>query len=378
MTGILLTVSGEIDSRIDEKIARGERPLADYIAMARGFPAELMDYPAARKRGGWIGKILEKIGGPDLMLAWACFARRGDFQVLFTDGEQVGLPLAVMLKLAGGRRQPRHCMIAHRISVPKKMLFLDWLRVHTHIDLFFVYSTWQADFIRARWKQPSHKVICTPFMVDASFFSPELIPVTARPAELDDRQGPLISAVGLEYRDYLTLLEAVRGLPVQVIVAAASPWSKRPDRTAGTELPENVLVRRFSHYELRELYATSRFVVMPLDPVDFQAGVTAILEAMAMGRAVICTRTPGQTDVIVDGENGLYVEPGDPDSLRDAIQWLLNHPEEAERMGSNGRRLVEQEMSLDRYVPRLAKYIESILPAGQELRDSTDMVRNNN
>ncbi len=111
-------------------------------------------------------------------------------------------------------------------------------------------------------------------------------------------------------------------------------------------------------------YAASRFVVMPLDPVDFQAGVTAILEAMAMGKAVVCTRTPGQTDVIVDGENGLYVEPGDPDSLRAAIQWLLDHPREAEQMGSNGRRLVEQEMSLEQYVPRLAKWIGSIVPDG--------------
>jgi glycosyltransferase involved in cell wall biosynthesis len=377
MTGILLTVSGLIDPQIEEKIAHGERPLADYVAMARGFPAELMDYQAARKWGGWIGKVLEKIGGPNLMLAWACFARRRDYDVLFTDGEQVGLPLALLLKAAGGRRRPRHCMIAHRISVPKKMLLMDWLRAFTHIDLFFVYSTWQAGFICTRWKQPVHKVIHTPFMVDARFFSAALIPVTARPAALEGRQGPLISAVGLEYRDYATLLEAVRGLSVQAVVAAASPWSKMPDTTAGTQLPENVLVRRFSQYELRELYAASRFVVMPLDPVDFQAGVTAILEAMAMGKAVICTRTPGQTDVIVDGENGLYVEPGDPRSLRAAIQRLLDHPQEAEQMGRNGRLLVEQKMSLEQYVPRLAKYLESIMPDGEGLHDSIDMIRNN-
>ncbi len=370
MTGILLTVSGTIDPQIEEKIERGERPLADYIAMARGFPAELMDYPAARKLGGWMGKVLEKAGGPELMMAWACFTHRRHYNVLFTDGEQVGLPLALLLKLAGGRRRPQHCMIVHRISVPKKMILLDWLRAYTHIDLFFVYSTWQAKFICSRWKQPAHKVIRTPFMVDAAFFSPQLIPVTARPEILEGRQGPLISAVGLEYRDYATLLEAVRGLPVQAVLAAASPWSKRPDRTAGTELPENVLVRRFSQYELRELYAASRFVVMPLDPVDFQAGVTAILEAMSMGKAVICTRTPGQTDIIVDGENGLYVEPGDPGSLRTAIQWLLDHHEEAERMGRNGRHLIEQKMSLEHYVPRLAQHLKSIVTDGEGLREA--------
>lgn len=360
MNKILLTVSSEMDPEIEGKIARGERPLADYIAMARGFPADLIDYRIARKNGGWMGRLLERIGGPNLMLAWACFSERRNYPVLFTDGEQVGLPLALLLKIAGGKRRPRHCMIAHRLSVRKKMVFLDLLGVYSHIDLFFVYATWQADFIRTRWKQPERKVVYTPFMVDACFFSSEQVPLNDRPAALEDSHTPMISAVGLEYRDYPTLMQAVRGLPVQAVLAAASPWSKRPDTTTGIQVPDNVIVRRFSQYELRSLYAASLFVVMPLYPVDFQTGVTAILEAMAMGKAVICTRTPGQTDVIVEGENGLYVEPGDPNSMRSAIQWLVDHPDDADRMGRNGRRLVEQQMSLERYVPRLAKFIESV------------------
>lgn len=369
MPKILLTVSGEIDPQIEEKTKRGERPLADYIAMARGLPADLMDYKNARKMGGRIGQLLEKIGGLNAMLAWSCFRQRQNYQVLFTDGEQVGLLVALLLKFFGGRQRPAHCMIVHRISVRKKMAFLDLLRLYSHIDLFFVYSTWQGDFIRSRWRQPPRKVIYTPFMVDACFFSLEQVPINAWPTALDvdGRHVPVISAVGLEHRDYPTLIDAVRDLPVVAVLAAASPWSKRRDTTTDTRLPENVLVRRFTQYELRELYAASQFVVMPLFPVDFQAGVTAILEAMAMSKAVICTRTPGQQDVIVDGENGLYVNPGDPDSMRSAIQWLLDHPQEADRMGRSGRRLVEQEMSLEQYIPRLAGLIENITSNGNTL-----------
>ena len=362
MNEILLTVSGEIDPQIEEQIARGERPQADYIAMAHDFPADLMDYKAARKLGGWFGGLLEKTVGPNLMLAWACFRQHRRYLALFTDGEQVGLPLAFLLKFFGWGRRPKHYMIAHRLSVRKKMIFLDWFRVHSHIDTIFVYSTWQAAFIRSRWKLPAQKVIFTPFMVDNCFFSPEKVPVGVRPAALNGKQEVVISAVGLEYRDYPTLIEAVRGLPVQAVLAAASPWSKQRDTTVGSQLPDNVLVHRFTQYELRELYAASEFVVMPLYPVDFQAGVTAILEAMAMGKAVICTRTPGQTDVIVEGENGLYVEPNDPITLRSAIQRLLHHPEEANRLGRNGRKRIEEEMSLERYVGKLVKRMESPAP----------------
>jgi glycosyltransferase involved in cell wall biosynthesis len=102
-------------------------------------------------------------------------------------------------------------------------------------------------------------------------------------------------------------------------------------------------------------------MVMPLQNVKFQAGVTAILECLAMGKAVICSRTPGQTDVVVEGENGRYVEPGDPLLLGAEISRLLSHPEEAVRLGANGRKLVERQMNLDHYVQRLAGFLNDMI-----------------
>jgi len=62
--------------------------------------------------------------------------------------------------------------------------------------------------------------------------------------------------------------------------------------------------------ELRDLYARSRFVVAPLVPSESDNGVTVILEAMVMGKPVVCSRTRGQVDVVQDGVTGIYV-PGD-------------------------------------------------------------------
>jgi glycosyltransferase involved in cell wall biosynthesis len=350
---VLLTVSGVVDAATAARVAAGERPRADYLEMARAFGADLIDYTEARRSTGWFGRLLEKIGGPNLTLAWACFKRRSNYKVIFTDGEQVGIPLALMCKLARCKRT-KHLMIVHILSVGKKKLFFDLLRVQSHIHTFFVYSTWQKRFIEVRWQLPPEQVIFTPFMVDSRFFN--IHQVTAHPK----RQ---ICAVGLEFRDYPTLLQAVDGLDVHIVIAAASPWSKRADSTAGQKIPENVSVRRFSQYELRQLYADSQFVVMPLHNVNFQAGVTAILEAMAMERAVICSRIPGQSDVIVEGESGMYVPPGDAKALRLAIERLWHNPEEAERMGKAGRELVEREMSLDRYLARLNIFVQTALQA---------------
>ena len=73
---VLLTVSGVIAADIHEQIARGQRPRADYLELARGFDADILDYAAARAATGRLGAMLERIGGPNLVLAYACWKMR--------------------------------------------------------------------------------------------------------------------------------------------------------------------------------------------------------------------------------------------------------------------------------------------------------------
>ena len=52
---------------------------------------------AAGSAGSWLGSAAS-----NLRLAWACFRRRARYDVVFTDGEQVGLPLAASAGPPGG------------------------------------------------------------------------------------------------------------------------------------------------------------------------------------------------------------------------------------------------------------------------------------
>jgi glycosyltransferase involved in cell wall biosynthesis len=117
-------------------------------------------------------------------------------------------------------------------------------------------------------------------------------------------------------------------------------------------------VSKFTQYELRQVYAESEFLVMPLYDVEFQAGVTALLEGMAMEKAIVCTQTIGQTDVVIDGETGIYVPPNDPTAFKQAITQLLNDPACMERMGHAGRQRIENEMSLACYIDRLDTFVQ--------------------
>ena len=194
------------------------------------------------------------------------------------------------------------------------------------------------------------------FMVDSAFFDP---------TNVDVRQRKMICSAGLERRDYATLMTAVDGLDVDVVIAAASPWSRRRDETEGRNLPANVEIRKLSLFDLRRLYAEAMFVVMPLEQVEFQAGITTILEAMSMTRPVLCTRTPGQTDTIVHDVTGRYVEPDDANALRTAIVEMLQDEPRTIDLGRAARSWVVENADVDVYAARLADEVRRLCDAAQ-------------
>jgi glycosyltransferase involved in cell wall biosynthesis len=65
--------------------------------------------------------------------------------------------------------------------------------------------------------------------------------------------------------------------------------------------------------------------------------------------------------VVVDGEPGRLVEPGNAGALADALRQALADPAGARRMGEAGRRRVEAHFSWDRIADRtLAIYQEAV------------------
>ena len=74
-------------------------------------------------------------------------------------------------------------------------------------------------------------------------------------------------------------------------------------------------------------------------------GNTKIFEEMMAGLPVVCTDFVLWREFVERWHCGICVEPEDPDAIAAAVQYLLDHPEEARRMGENGRRAVEEEFN---------------------------------
>lgn len=87
--------------------------------------------------------------------------------------------------------------------------------------------------------------------------------------------------------------------------------------------------------QVLEEMAKARFFVMP--SVNEGFGIV-YLEAMASGCVTIGTEGEGIADLIVSGKNGFLVPPDDPEAIVQAIEWCLEHPEEADAIAEQGRK----------------------------------------
>jgi glycosyltransferase involved in cell wall biosynthesis len=353
----------------------GARRRTDFGELAVALGATVVDWDVTDRT--WLGRALRKRFGFGPVAAVLVLFSHRRYDLIWCFSEIEGLLLALACK-AFRIRKPLLFLAAEPGS-PKATFFLKRLRVWTHFTAILPTSTHQAAELVRRAGVPAGKVLVLPYQVDCRYFRNDGSHVPP------DR--PRIVAAGLESRDYRTLIEAVTGLDVDLVIAAASLWSG--DKTALPDhLPPNVVVGAYGYQELRDLYAKAALAVVPLRESPYQHGITAIQEAMAMGLPLIVTRTTGQGDVVIDRRrvlrsnpdlptrgsfaqllapgradllqsNGFYVTPGDVAELRDCLCYLLNHRDVAASLGAAARRFAEEVLSLDLFVERAVRLVQA-------------------
>lgn len=285
--------------------------------------------PAWRKRiyrrlPIWVVQVLEsfRVGRAyDVVFLWSV--------------ADVTLILSLLLKIS--RRKMTIAALLTRVSEPKKAQLLK--RVHGQIDKIILPPVTQREFAIRELGVPAEKFIDLPWTVDTDFWR----------ASATSQAGNTICAAGGEMRDYHTLIRAMEGLDIPCHIAGV-PYTVRPDwwnategdRTNEVYVPANVTFGTMSAVDLRALYARSRFVVVPLKPTNSDNGITSMNEAWSLGRAVIVSAVEGQKNAFVDGQEGVWVPPGDVLALRNAIIALWETPNQTSAMGSVGRQLVER------------------------------------
>ena len=343
----------------------GNGPRRDFLELAQATGGDLRYASAARSRS-WRGKLL----GPHVRQAWHAAAELRNGDTAFADGEHVGLPLLVFLALRA-RRRVRVVMLGHLVDRRWKRVLLSLASRAVPGGVLVVHSAIQRD-IASRALAANWSVELVPYQVDSAFWqSAGTLP-----------SNGTILAVGSENRDYTTLCAAVDGLPHRVVIAAGSHWARR--QATAEHVPANVefLTQTLDFSALRQAYEQASLVVVPLHDVLNQSGITTLLEAMSMRRPVVVTASRGQRESVqgplirADGasdsaatsdrgpavfgdavdsrQTGYYAAPGDPASLRAAIQAALADPATSATIGQAARDSIEAHFTLPRYVNELS------------------------
>jgi glycosyltransferase involved in cell wall biosynthesis len=126
-------------------------------------------------------------------------------------------------------------------------------------------------------------------------------------------------------------------------------------RTLGSP-PPNLEVEADIPFDLmKQRLEEARVVALPVVDNTYSGATTVLLQAMALGKPVVVTRTRAIAGGygLVDGENCRLVEPGDAETFGRAVAGVLRDEWHARSLGARARRTVEEALTWDRYVDRL-------------------------
>jgi len=369
MTAVFFTFRDSVERRraLEARPGSAERYVLsglDQLA-ARGFSVghnlERKGAPPRRARvaGDALKWGLERAGGygGDFTSVLATLARANRADVVFSTVDTVGIPL-ILLKRAGRLRPP---LVYVAIGLPER---LSQLRSERMRRLYasalgscasvIAYSEYEAGVLRS-WLDRygfAQRVEFVAFGVDVATFSPHREPATV----------DVVSVGADPHRDFPLLLEVAGRMPhVSFRIVNSADHSRLL-----VTVPDNVVIETAIPFEaMRQRLSEARVVALPVRENSYSGATTVLLQAMALGKPVIVTRTQAIATGygLVDGENCRLVAPGDDAGFERALGAVLRDEFHGRALGSSARTTVERELTWERYVERIDELLREAASA---------------
>jgi glycosyltransferase involved in cell wall biosynthesis len=200
------------------------------------------------------------------------------------------------------------------------------------------------DLLRRELEIPDRLLHFVPWSVDTDFWR-------SFPSDDDGSSSPRILSVGFNDRDYGTFLSSASGLDAEIQIASSRLQVSSRIR---------ITLHEFTPTELRKSYRRASIVVVPLKENVTASGITTLLEAMAMAKAVVATRTAATEFYTDNGRHAILVRPNDPTMMRSAIDSLLSDEKLARMLGERARDHVRSRFSTEQQASQLAELYKGI------------------
>jgi glycosyltransferase involved in cell wall biosynthesis len=194
-----------------------------------------------------------------------------------------------------------------------------------------------------------------PFGVDVEAFRPR-----ESPSDID------VVSIGADpHRDFGLLLSVARAMPETGFLAVTT---RDRARSLG-DRPGNVSVETDLPFdEMRRRLERAHVVALPVRENSYSGATTVLLQAMALAKPVVATRTAAIATGygLEDGGNVRLVAPGDALGFGRALAEVLGEDDQAQALGARARATVESGLTWERYVGRL----EEVLLVASERRST--------
>ena len=171
-----------------------------------------------------------------------------------------------------------------------------------------------------------------------------------------------------------TLLEAVRRLPSDILDRSEFLIVGRPhDAKLAAEV--RIAAEASPHIRFRETVAHNDALeliqetdVMLCASSD-ETGPLTLIEAMALGKAILSTKVGVVGENLIADEEALFVEPGDAVGLAAAIQRLVRDPNLLRKLGTNARNAYDQHFGFERFGKGFLAVLEEAILIGNPRRE---------
>ncbi len=145
----------------------------------------------------------------------------------------------------------------------------------------------------------------------------------------------------------LTLLEAVKGLDVELTIIGEGPLKAEMEKKIEREKIVNAsLLGYMTGSALREQICKSKFMVLPSE--WYENNPRTIIESFCLGKPVLGARIGGIPELVVDDRTGRTFTPGNAGDLREKI-IMMGSSTRLSEFGNNARRFVEENLTAEKH-----------------------------
>jgi glycosyltransferase involved in cell wall biosynthesis len=275
--------------------------------------------------------------------------RRHDVTIVCTGGLETFL-VPLLWPLFGGRKA--QLVMLDPIALASRRLDRIWRTSMRQVSLVLCIREHDKATYGRRFGVPAEK--CQFIAMPAPRFDASSTDTVDEPVA---EEGYVYSA-GLAHRDWPLLFRACAALPYRCIVSTPSA------DLANLDIPPNVEVHpALSPEDGRRLMRNAAVVAVTFEDTDLACGPTIVLDALAMGIPVVANDTNACRDYIVHGSTGLISGTGDHAGLAENITTLMESPQLRERMGAQGKRMAEGELSHEVFEEKISRIVKDLLGA---------------